>query len=31
MYKTNANLIAEYNDLTDFKVGEKLIIVEEDE
>lgn len=31
MYKTNANLIAEYNDLNDFKVGEKLIIVEEDE
>lgn len=31
MYKTNANLIAEYNDLNEFKVGEKLIIVEEDE
>ena len=31
LYNSNANLLAEYNDLNEFKVGEKLIVVEEDE
>ncbi len=31
LYNSNASLLAEYNDLNEFKVGEKLIVVEEDE
>lgn len=31
LYNSNANLLAEYNDLNEFKIGEKLIVVEADE
>lgn len=31
LYNSNSNLLAEYNDLNEFKVGEKLIVVEENE
>jgi hypothetical protein len=31
LYNSNTNLLSEYNDLSNFKVGEKLIVVEEDE
>ena len=31
LYNSNTNLLNEYNDLSEFKVGEKLIVVEENE
>ena len=31
LYNSNVNLLSEYNDLTNFKVGDKLLVVEEDE
>ena len=31
LYNSNTNLLSEYNDLSEFKVGEKLIVVEENE
>lgn len=31
LYNSNTTLLSEYNDLSEFKVGEKLIVVEEDE
>ena len=31
LYNSNLSLLAEYNDLNNFKVGEKLIVVEENE
>lgn len=31
LYNSNTNLLTEYNDLSEFKVGEKLIVVEENE
>ncbi|MBE6161735.1 MAG: LysM peptidoglycan-binding domain-containing protein [Firmicutes bacterium] len=31
LYNSNEQLLADYNDLTDFKVGDKLIVVESDE
>ena len=31
LYNSNSAILAEYNDLNDFKVGEKLIVVEENE
>ena len=30
LYNSNANLLSEYNDLTNFKVGDKLIVVEDE-
>lgn len=31
LYNSNTTMLAEYNDLNDFKVGDKLIVVESDE
>ena len=31
LYNSNEQILADYNDLTDFKVGDKLIVVETDE
>ena len=30
LYNSNVNLLSEYNDLTNFKVGDKLIVVEDE-
>ena len=31
LYNSNTGLLSEYNDLTNFKVGDKLLVVEQDE